>query len=249
MKVLCVIPARYASTRFPGKPLADIMGKTMIRRVYERVCDSGCGDVCVATDDKRILDEVHSFGGKAIMTGEHRSGTDRCFEAFDKLGRKYDAVINIQGDEPLIDPMQIRQIAESLEKANVSISTLAAPIRQADELFDENVVKVVVDKLGNAMYFSRNSIPFVRGRQRGEWMANRTFLKHIGMYGFRAEAFCRVAALQPSELESAESLEQLRWLENGIAVHVELTDSDNLSVDTPDDLIKIAERLKSKAEK
>ena len=136
MKTLCVIPARYASTRFPGKPLADIMGKTMIHRVYERVAESGCGDVCVATDDKRIFDEVLSFGGNALMTGEHRSGTDRCFEVFDKLGCNYDAVINVQGDEPFINPLQIRQIADSLKGENATISTMATSIAQTDELFE-----------------------------------------------------------------------------------------------------------------
>ena len=247
MKILCVIPARYASSRFPGKPLADICGKTMIRRVYERVELSAVGDVCVATDDQRIFDEVRSFGGNVVMTGEHRSGTDRCFEAYKKCGGNYDAVINIQGDEPLINPEQIRQLAHSLEQGT-QIVTMAAAITDRIEVLDENVVKVVFNVAGKALYFSRHAIPFLRGTNREQWFDTNTYFKHIGMYGFRADVFAAIVKCQPSKLEIAESLEQLRWLENGYSIQVEITDKQNYSVDTQDDLIKIVNTLKTNAE-
>lgn len=244
MKILCLIPARYASSRFPGKPLVNICGKTMIRRVYERVAEANVGDVYVATDDRRIFDEVASFGGNAAMTGEHHSGTDRCYEVFEQLGKAYDAVINIQGDEPLIDPEQIRQLAQSLENG-APIATMASAISEPSEVFDENVVKVVFDVDGKALYFSRHAIPFQRGTDKADWFGRVTYYKHIGMYGFRADVFGKIVGCQLSELERAESLEQLRWLQNGFDIHVEITDKQNYSVDTQDDLIKIENRLKT----
>ena len=239
MKVVGIIPARYASTRFPGKPLALIKGKTMIRRVCEQAWKSDLDAVVVATDDVRIADEVMSFGGQYVMTApNHRSGTDRCCEALELLENQYDAVVNIQGDEPFIDPRQINLLVDLISREDTQLASLAKRIEDEDELFSPNAVKVVMDKEGKAMYFSRNPIPFMRNVDREEWLKKGVFYQHVGIYAYKAEALRRVARLQPSSLELAESLEQLRWLENGMSIRMAVTESQNVSIDTLSDLAK-----------
>ncbi len=243
MRVVGIIPSRYASTRFPGKPLAMIKGKTMIRRVCEQAWKSKLDDVVVATDDVRIADEVMSFGGRYVMTDpNHRSGTDRCCEALDILGNQYDAVVNIQGDEPFIDPRQIDLLVDLISQEEVQLASLARRIDDEEELFSPNTVKVVMDKDGKALYFSRNPIPFMRNVDKGQWLANGVFYQHIGIYAYKAETLRQVAAMSPTTLELSESLEQLRWLENGLSIRMAVTDAVNVSIDTPEDLAK-AEQL------
>ena len=239
MKVVGIIPARYNSTRFPGKPLALIQGKTMIRRVCEQAWKSKLDAVVVATDDVRIADEVMGFGGQYVLTDpNHRSGTDRCREALDLLGNQYDAVVNIQGDEPFIDPRQINQIIDLISQENTLLASLAKRIEDEDELFSPNTVKVVMNKFGNALYFSRNPIPFIRNLDRKEWLEKGVFYKHIGIYAYKAETLRQIAEMQPTSLELSESLEQLRWLENGLNIRMGITDSENVSIDMPDDILK-----------
>ena len=239
MRVVGIIPARYASTRFPGKPLALIQGKTMIRRVCEQAWKAKLDDVVVATDDVRIADEVMSFGGKYVLTDpNHRSGTDRCCEAMDLLAAPCDAVVNIQGDEPFINPRQIDQIADLICNEGAQLASLAKRIEDEEELFSPNTVKVVMDGNGQALYFSRNPIPFMRNVEKKDWLKRGLFYKHIGIYAYRAETLRKVALLEPSPLELAESLEQLRWLENGMAIRMGITTSENVSIDLPSDLKK-----------
>ena len=239
MKVVGIISARYNSTRFPGKPLALIQGKTMIRRVCEQAWKSKLDAVVVATDDVRIADEVMGFGGQYVLTDpNHRSGTDRCREALDLLGNQYDAVVNIQGDEPFIDPRQINQIIDLISQENTLLASLAKRIEDEDELFSPNTVKVVMNKFGNALYFSRNPIPFIRNLDRKEWLEKGVFYKHIGIYAYKAETLRQIAEMQPTSLELSESLEQLRWLENGLNIRMGITDSENVSIDMPDDILK-----------
>lgn len=249
MKVVGIIPARYASTRFPGKPLALIKGKPMIQRVYEQALKSKLDAVVIATDDVRIADAVMDFGGQYVMTSpNHRSGTDRCCEAFDLLKTKYDAVVNIQGDEPFIDPKQIDLLVDLIVRDDTPLASLAKRIDDANELFSPNAVKVVVNQEGNAMYFSRNPIPFMRNVDRDEWLAKGRFYKHIGIYAYKADVLHQVAHMEPSALEQAESLEQLRWLENGLAIRMALSDADNISIDTPDDLHRAEQYAQTKPE-
>ena len=242
MKILGIIPARYASTRFPGKPLTIINGKSMIQRVYEQSLKSGLlSDVVVATDDQRIFDAVVAFGGKVMMTSsEHNSGTDRCCEIVEKIGDKYDAVVNIQGDEPFINPEQINQIATLISSEESQIASLCKPIKNEDELFDENVVKVVFDIKGKALYFSRQTIPFLRKVDKDEksWMQARTFYKHIGIYAYKVDVLKEIASLEQSGLELAECLEQLRWLENSYTIKMGVTEFESYSIDTPQDVEK-----------
>ena len=239
MKVVGIIPARYASTRFPGKPLAMIKGKTMIRRVCEQAWKSKLDAVVVATDDVRIADEVMGFGGRYVLTDpNHRSGTDRCREALDLLENQYDAVINIQGDEPFIEPNQINLLVDLISRDDTELASLAKKIDDEDELFSPNAVKVVMDKNGNALYFSRNPMPFMRNIDRKEWLTKGVFYKHIGIYAYKAPTLRRIAEMQPTALECAESLEQLRWLENGLSIRLAVTQSQNVSIDTPSDLAK-----------
>lgn len=247
MKFIGIIPARYASTRFPGKPLADMAGKPMIQRVYEQVVDS-VDKVCVATDDERIEAAVRAFGGNVVMTSDqHRSGTDRCFEAYQKVGEGFDIVINIQGDEPFIHPEQIETIKACFTDDTVQIATLVKPFAaDADferDLFNPNSPKVVVNRKGEAMYFSRSVIPYIRGKQHTEWLASQTFYKHIGMYAYRADVLAEITALPQSPLELAESLEQLRWLENGYKIKVGITEQETIGIDTPEDLAKAVKQL------
>ena len=239
MKVVGIIPARYASTRFPGKPLAMIKGKTMIRRVCEQAWKSKLDAVVVATDDMRIADEVLSFGGQYVLTNpNHQSGTDRCCEALDMLDVPYDAVVNIQGDEPFIDPRQINLLIELISQEEVQLASLAKRIDDEDELFSPNTVKVVMDKDHKALYFSRNPIPFMRNVAREEWTKKGSFYQHIGIYAYKAAVLRQIAAMPPTSLELAESLEQLRWLENGLSIYMALTASENISIDTPDDFLR-----------
>lgn len=239
MKVVGIIPSRYASTRFPGKPLAMIKGKTMIRRVCEQAWKSKLDAVVVATDDMRIADEVLSFGGQYVLTDpNHQSGTDRCREALDMLDKPYDAVVNIQGDEPFIEPRQINQLVDLISQNDIQIASLVKTIDDEDELFSPNTVKVVMDKGFKALYFSRNPIPFMRNMAREEWLSKGVFYQHIGIYAYKAATLRQIAAMQPTALEVAESLEQLRWIENGLSVHLAVTSSRNVSIDTPNDLFK-----------
>ena len=247
MNILGVIPVRYASTRFPGKPLAMIHGKSMIQRVYEQASKSASlHKVVVATDDNRIFDHVKNFGGTVLMTStEHNSGTERCHEAFNMISREKDninwnLVINIQGDEPLIDPSQIDKLASLFTNNDrVLIGTLAKKITDLFEITDQNIVKVIFDHNKKALYFSRLPIPFVKDLPETAWLTWSRHYKHIGLYAYRPLILHKLIALPPSPLETAESLEQLRWIENGYDIYVEITETESISVDIPDDLSKI----------
>ena len=240
MKFIGIIPARYASTRFPGKPLADMDGKPMIQRVYEQV--KGVLDaVCVATDDVRIEEAVKAFGGEVVMTSDqHRSGTDRCYEAYCKVGQGYDVVVNIQGDEPFIQPKQIEILKGCFTDDSIQIATLVKPFRPDDDfettLFNANSPKVVLNKNSEALYFSRSIIPYMRGKHYKEWLPNHTYYKHIGLYAYRATTLQEITRLPQSSLELAESLEQLRWLENGYKIKVGITEQETIGIDTPEDM-------------
>lgn len=237
MKVLGIIPSRYASTRFPSKPLHMIKGKTMIQRVWEQAWKSKLDAVVVATDDIRIADEVLKFGGQYVMTDpKHRSGTDRCREALYTVEEQYDAVVNIQGDEPFIDPQQINQVIDLISRDDTQIASLAKRIEDKDELFSPNTVKVVMDKQGYALYFSRNPLPFMRDLDHEKWLEKGEFYKHIGLYAYKTDVLCKIAAMQSTPLETAESLEQLRWLENGLRIRMGITQLESISIDTQEDL-------------
>jgi 3-deoxy-manno-octulosonate cytidylyltransferase (CMP-KDO synthetase) len=245
MSILGIIPARYASTRFPGKPLVEINGRSMICRVYDQAKRSGVlQDVIVATDNDMIFDHVISAGQQAVMTSAlHRSGTDRCLEALESWEKyrnvHFNHIINIQGDEPFIHPDQIRKIAAVLNAGNASIATLAKSIEKTDEIFDPNVVKVVFDHNKNALYFSRAPVPYLRGVDESRWIDKQAHFKHIGIYGFQAKALKTACGLADGILERNESLEQLRWLEHGLQIMIEITDIESVSIDTPEDLLKI----------
>lgn len=238
MKILGLIPARYASTRFEGKPLADINGKCMIQRVYEQALKADrLSDVIVATDDERIANAVRSFNGNVAITSvNHRSGTDRCCEVIQHLDNEFDAVVNIQGDEPFINPSQINHIAELISEENTQIASLCKLIKDKNELFSRNAVKVVFDINHKALYFSRFTIPYLRGVDESEWLERHVFYKHIGIYAYKSEVLKVLAGLPQSDLELAESLEQLRWIENGYSIRMGVTDFESYSIDTPDDL-------------
>ena len=226
MKFIGIIPARYASSRFPGKPLAMLGGKYVIEHVYTKVCES-LGNAYVATDDERILKAVESFGGHAVMTrSDHKSGTDRIEEAASKIGGDWDVIVNIQGDEPFIQKSQIDAVCRCFDDNTTQIATLGIPF------------KIVVDNNGYAMYFSRSVIPFVRGKEESEWLNAYPFLKHIGIYAYKREVLSAITKLPMSSLEKAESLEQLRWLQNGYRIKVGLTDVETIGIDTPDDLVR-----------
>ncbi len=238
-KFIAIIPARYASTRFPGKPLADLGGKPVIQHVVEQA-SKAVDLVAVATDDLRIAQAVEAFGGTAVMTSEeHRCGTDRVLEAFDRLGRPADIIINVQGDEPFIDPSQIRSLMACFDLADTDIATLARrfdPAQGFEALFDPNLVKVVFGANGRALYFSRSIVPYVRSTDWKHWLDQATFHTHVGIYAYRAEVLDKITSLPQSPLELAESLEQLRWLENGYNIRVALTDCPTVGIDTLDDL-------------
>lgn len=240
MKIIGIIPARYASTRFPGKPLVDIGGKTMIQRVYEQALKCNLAKVVIATDDDRIAAEVTRFGGEFVMTSDHhQSGTDRCAEVVKHLP-DYDVVINIQGDEPFIDPKQVSLIADCFIDPNVKLATLIKVIHTEHELFNVNIPKVVINSNQQAVYFSRHPIPFIRGAENHkDWLKSHQFYKHIGIYGYQTKTLLALTKLTPSSLELAESLEQLRWIENGYEIQTKVTDIETIAIDTPEDLKKI----------
>lgn len=241
---LAIIPARYASTRFPGKPLADMAGKTMIQRVYERVASATIIDaLVVATDDQRILDHVLDFGGKAIMTrSDHPSGTDRVAEVAVGFPNAK-IIVNVQGDEPFIDPEQIAAVVAPFADPTTEIATLARPITEERSLLSPNVVKVVRDENGRALYFSRHAIPFLRDVPVGQWILQGKHLQHLGLYAYRSEVLPKLTSLPKGELETLESLEQLRWLAAGYSIHVGLTDLPAIGIDTPGDLKEAILRL------
>lgn len=238
--ILGIIPARYASTRFPGKPLIEILGKTMIQRVYEQAKKATLlSDVYVATDDERIYKHVESFGGKVVYTKEdHPSGTDRCFEALASIGKSFDYVINIQGDEPFIDPSQIDLLANVCD-GNTELATLMIPVDSHEVLFDMGEVKITLNQNMEALYFSRMVIPYIKGKPQEEWHKHHNYFRHVGMYAYRNDVLEKVTKLKPSSLEMAESLEQLRWLENGFKVKCAITQFDSHCVDTPEDIEKV----------
>lgn len=247
MRFLGLIPARYASTRFPAKPLAMLGGITVIERVYKQVGEV-MDDVAVATDDERIESAVKAFGGNVVMTStEHRSGTDRCYEALVKLGaEKYDVVVNIQGDEPFIQRSQLESVMSCFDDPTTDIATLVKPFTESDgweALSNPNSPKVVVGKNMEALYFSRSVIPYLRGKEVGEWLKSHTYYKHIGLYAYRTGVLRGITQLPQSSLEIAESLEQLRWLENGFKIKVGVTNVETIGIDTPEDLARAEEFL------
>ena len=245
MKFIGIIPARYSSSRFPGKPLAILGGKAVIEHVYRQV-SSMMKDVFVATDDQRIYDAVEAFGGKAIMTrSDHQSGTDRICEALDKVGGDFDVVINIQGDEPFIQRSQLETVMQCFDDPRTQIATLGKPFESMEAVENPNSPKIVLDNDGYALYFSRSVIPFVRGKESAEWLNHFPFLKHIGLYAYRTEVLREVSRLPQSSLELAESLEQLRWLQNGYKIKVGITDVETIGIDTPEDLQRAEEKLRS----
>ena len=247
MKFVGIIPARYASTRFPGKPLADILGQPMIQRVYERASQV-LDTVVVATDDQRIYDAVVQFGGRVVMTSEnHKTGTDRCYEALTKLPETYDVVINIQGDEPFIAIDQIEALKNCFVSDQIQLATLVKPFDaniSIDELENPNTPKVILSQAGEAICFSRSVIPYLRGVEKSQWAAAHTYYKHIGIYAYRTDILAQITKMTQTPIEKAESLEQLRWLENGLHIHVAITHSDNHSIDTPEDLQRVVALMK-----
>lgn len=241
MQFVAIIPARYASTRFPGKPLALLGGKPIIQHVYERT-SIVFSETFVATDDVRIYEIVEGFGGKAIMTSsEHQSGTDRCFEAYRSLNKKFDVIVNVQGDEPFIHTSQLHSIKECFSDASTQIATLVMPFTEAmgvEALKNPGSPKVVMDNDHFALYFSRSVIPFLRGEEESEWLKKQTYYKHIGLYAYKSDVLQKIAVLPQSQLERAESLEQLRWLQAGFKIKVGETDIETIGIDTPEDLQK-----------
>lgn len=242
-----IIPARYASTRFPGKPLAILGGKTVIERVYTQVADA-LDDAYVATDDTRIFDTVTGFGGKAVMTRtDHKSGTDRIEEAVEKIGGQWDVVVNVQGDEPFIQRSQIDTLCRCFDDDDTQIATLGKPFDSMEAVDNPNSPKIVTDLRGYALYFSRSVIPYVRGAEHDAWMDHYPYLKHLGIYAYRREVLEAVTRLPQSPLELAESLEQLRWLQHGYKIKVGTTDVETIGIDTPDDLARAEAFLQSLA--
>lgn len=243
MKHIAIIPARYASTRFPGKPLAILGGKTVIQRVYEQAV-SVLSEAWVATDDKRIYQTVKEFGGRAVMTrADHKSGTDRIEEASEIINTNADVIINIQGDEPFVQPSQIKALIQLFDNAETQIGTLGKRFDSIEAVYNPNSPKIVTDKQGFALYFSRSIIPHVRGVENKEWLNHFPYLKHLGLYAYRRDVLRQITQLPQSSLEKAESLEQLRWLENGYRIRVGLTDVETVGIDTPEDLQRAEEFL------
>ena len=245
MKFTAIIPARYASTRFPGKPLAILGGKTVIQRVYEQAVNV-LGQAYVATDDERILQAVEAFGGQAVMTRtDHKSGTDRIQEAAEKIHTDADVIINVQGDEPFIQRSQIETLCHLFDDPQTQIGTLGKRFESIEAVENPNCPKIVTDTKGFALYFSRSVIPFIRGTERGEWFGRFPFLKHLGIYAYRRNVLEEITKLPQSTLEMAESLEQLRWLQNGYRIRVGETDVETVGIDTPEDLQRAEEFLKT----
>lgn len=244
MKYIGIIPARYASTRFPGKPLALLGGKPVIQRVYEQV-SSLLDATYVATDDDRIYNAVQQFGGRAIMTSPtHKSGTDRIEEAMQKIGGDYDVVVNIQGDEPFVRQEQIEALCACFTDPTTQIATLGKPFDSMEAVENPNSPKIVVDNNGFALYFSRSVIPFVRNKEKKDWLEAYPYLKHLGLYAYRREVLSEITRLPQSSLEIAESLEQLRWLQNGYRIRVGITEQETVGIDTPEDLERAEEFLR-----
>lgn len=244
MKFIGIIPARYASTRFPGKPLALLGGKPVIQHVYEKVA-AVLEAAYVATDDERIYDVVKSFGGQVVMTRtDHKSGTDRIEEAIEKIGGEWDVVVNVQGDEPFVAKNQLDTICHCFDDPTTQIATLGKPFESMEAVQNPNSPKIVVDNMGFAMYFSRSVIPYVRGKEMSSWLTHYPFLKHLGIYAYRKDVLRQVTQLPQSSLEIAESLEQLRWLQNGFKIKVGTTDVETVGIDTPQDLERAEEFLK-----
>ena len=245
MKFIGIIPARYASTRFPGKPLALLGGKPVIQHVYEKVA-AVLEAAYVATDDERIYDVVKSFGGQVVMTRtDHKSGTDRIEEAIEKIGGEWDVVVNVQGDEPFVAKSQLDTICHCFDDPTTQIATLGKPFESMEAVQNPNSPKIVVDNMGFAMYFSRSVIPYVRGKEMSSWLTHYPFLKHLGIYAYRKDVLRQVTQLPQSSLEIAESLEQLRWLQNGFKIKVGTTDVETVGIDTPQDLEHAEEFLKA----
>lgn len=245
MKFIGIIPARYASTRFPGKPLALLGGKPVIQHVYEKVA-AVLEAAYVATDDERIYDVVKSFGGQVVMTRtDHKSGTDRIEEAIEKIGGEWDVVVNVQGDEPFVAKSQLDTICHCFDDPTTQIATLGKPFESMEAVQNPNSPKIVVDNMGFAMYFSRSVIPYVRGKEESSWLTHYPFLKHLGIYAYRKDVLRQVTQLPQSSLEIAESLEQLRWLQNGFKIKVGTTDVETVGIDTPQDLERAEEFLKT----
>lgn len=244
MKFIGIIPARYASTRFPGKPLAMLGGRSVIQRVYEQVA-AVLEEAYVATDDERIFKAVEEFGGRVVMTRQdHKSGTDRIEEAAEKIGTQADVIINIQGDEPFIQKSQIETLKSLFENSETQIGTLGKKFESIEAATNPNSPKIVTDKNGFALYFSRSIIPYIRGKEQTEWLQYFPFLKHLGLYAYRRDVLRQITQLPQSPLELAESLEQLRWLENGYRIRVGLTDVETVGIDTPEDLRRAEEFIK-----
>lgn len=245
MKFIGIIPARYASTRFPGKPLALLGGKPVIQHVYEKVA-AVLEAAYVATDDERIYDVVKAFGGQVVMTRtDHKSGTDRIEEAIEKIGGEWDVVVNVQGDEPFVAKSQLDTICHCFDDPTTQIATLGKPFESMEAVQNPNSPKIVVDNMGFAMYFSRSVIPYVRGKEKSSWLTHYPFLKHLGIYAYRKDVLRQVTQLPQSSLEIAESLEQLRWLQNGFKIKVGATDVETVGIDTPQDLERAEEFLKT----
>lgn len=240
MSIIGIIPARYASSRFPGKPLVEIKGKTMLQRVYEQTIQAKLLDaVIIATDDERIATHAKSFGAKVVITrADHPSGTDRCYEAYQLQGKKFDYLINIQGDEPFLDPEQINSLAQVCQ-GDMEIGTQMIKCSSHAVLFDLGEVKIVLNNNQEALYFSRNVIPFIKGKPENEWHTNFDYYRHVGMYAYRMDVLEKITKLKPSALEKAESLEQLRWLENGFKIKCVETTYDSHCIDTPEDIEKV----------
>lgn len=248
MKVIAIIPARYASTRFPAKPLAQLAGKPIIQHVYQRVAQA-IPNLCVATDDERILQAVEAFDGRAVMTSpHHRSGTDRCYEAYQLMGQNADVIINVQGDEPFIAIEQLHTLLACFDDPNSQIATLVKPYgpeASFEQIKNPNSPKVVVSNDHFALYFSRSIIPYLRGVEPSEWPCHHTFFKHIGLYAYRPEALRYITQLPPSPLEQCESLEQLRWLQAGLRIKVGYTQQETIGIDTPEDLKHAEQYIKN----
>lgn len=245
MKFIGIIPARYASTRFPGKPLAILGNKPVIQHVYEKVA-SVLEMTYVATDNELIYNKVTEFGGNVVMTrSDHKSGTDRIEETMQKIGGNWDVVVNVQGDEPFIAKSQLETICHCFDDPTTQIATLGKPFTDMDAVKNPNSPKIVVDNQGFAMYFSRSIIPFVRGKEEIDWLTHYPFLKHLGIYAYRTDVLAKITQLPQSSLEIAESLEQLRWLQNGYKIMVGKTDVETVGIDTPEDLERAEKFLHS----
>lgn len=250
MKSIAIIPARYASSRFPGKPLADLGGKPVIRWVYDGLQGiDGLDCICVATDDERISKAVELFGGKCVMTrSDHKSGTERCGEVVEKFateGTVFDVVVNVQGDEPFVNKEQIKSLLAAFSNPGTEIATLAKKITSSEELLSSNNVKVVTDLFGEALYFSRTPIPYLRDCDTSQWLNRHDYYKHVGIYAYRSEVLKELVSLDESPLEKCEKLEQLRWMECGRTIKVIETSCENIGIDTPEDLVAAQQRLQA----